>query len=1063
MASSLTIFDGLSSRVDLEAPKAIKLGFFDWNSDPVQDANVIIDSISPSSGLSYTSVNAVPGETGNYSVTLTPHTPTAFTIRFLATGTNVEPAIGVFVIVVNDVSTNFEIYGPPSTEVSLSEFYNTTFRYELLNGTGIENAEIDVVYSGPIGTLSWSLPSEHGLGNYSLEFSATLPGTYVITIIAFKPFHDRASSSFSLIVRNVPTHLMLTGGGSNEMGLNETYELTFHYEMFNGTGIDGASVSVVHPSGITHKVVPLVLGDYLVQFNATIPGGYLVTISASRQYCESNSTSFLLIVREISTHLLLSVGASEDMGLTDTYEMNFRYEMYNGTGIDGATINVYHESNITSLITPLGNGNYSLQINATSSGPYLITLDASAQYCQRLSASFLLTVRSITTNFASLNGTGDFVGFGKDYRLFVEYTNGTNYGLAGATVTIAEHDIGITYGPTQVEAPGIYSILLTPLASGSLAVVVEASLANHQTRQVFFTLTVTAIPSTLTSLNVSTSISVDQNFTVYLRYQDEDLNDLENATIGILNPPQNLTYSLFEDLGSGIYRITLSPENKGTYDIVFSASKAGYQTDYTGFTLSAIIIQTGLSIAGGLSSKTIKYSEQYELVVLYTRVDTGQNITDASIRLTSGSGLNWTSTEETSGGYRIILDPQEAGEWTIYIYTVRDNYEESQVIFHLEAERISMIVDLVSGSSAVEGNPFDLTIKLSEYGSGTPVDGAIVEYRFSVLRTGEFKEMQPTGNPGEYTVRLSVPLYTNPQYRLEIKVEKENYVLLQPYDSEFTITQNFIERNSLTIRATGGFGISLVVFFVALRIVSRRRKKQLDIDISNKKRFDDADNIIGVIVMHKNSGIPIYSRIVKGGFEEGIVAAFISAVTHFREEFEALDEEAMQVIPISDIIRAVQTRNLICAFITIRSASIEHNRKMEAFAQQVATYLDDFYTESRPTAALDSRISEILDYVYDETMDGNLIKFYKAADDKEFPRRYRILERLLEEIETRHCSRPVYLAQGVATFGVSEARGCTLVLEAIDKGLIEQCEEHEPTVEDIEFKTFFKKTNNSAS
>ena len=167
----------------------------------------------------------------------------------------------------------------------------------------------------------------------------------------------------------------------------------------------------------------------------------------------------------------------------------------------------------------------------------------------------------------------------------------------------------------------------------------------------------------------------------------------------------------------------------------------------------------------------------------------------------------------------------------------------------------------------------------------------------------------------------------------------------------------------------------------------------------------------------------------------------------------------MTVIPISDIIRAVQTRNLICAFITLRSASIEHNRKMESFGQQVATYLDDFYTESKPTSSLDSRITEIIDYVFDETMDGDLIKFYKAASDKQFPRRLRFMEQLLEELDSRHCSRPVYLARGVATYGVSEARGCTLVLEAMEKGIITQCDEHEPSIEDMEFREFFEKKN----
>ena len=92
-------------------------------------------------------------------------------------------------------------------------------------------------------------------------------------------------------------------------------------------------------------------------------------------------------------------------------------------------------------------------------------------------------------------------------------------------------------------------------------------------------------------------------------------------------------------------------------------------------------------------------------------------------------------------------------------------------------------------------------------------------------------------------------------------------------------------------------------------------------------------------------------------------------------------------------------------------------------------------------------------------MDGKLIKFYKATSDQQFPKRYRLLEQLLEDIDTRHCSRPVHLAKGVATFGVSEARGCTLVLEAIDKKLIKQCEDHESTIEEMGFAEFFEKKN----
>ncbi|MFW9963800.1 MAG: hypothetical protein ACFFCX_09570 [Candidatus Sifarchaeia archaeon] len=963
MTSSLIVFDGLADRVDLEEPKTIKMGYIDKNGDPVQSANIIVNSISPPSGLDLTSIDPVSGEDGNFTVTMTPFSATVFTVRFVATGINVEPASTVFVLVVNDVSTNLEIFGSSTVEIGLTETYIATIRYELFNGTGVDNAAISIVYSGPTGKLS-SIPSELAFGNYSAEFSASLPGTYVITIIAFKPFHQRASNSFSLIFRNIPTNLTL------------------------------------------------------------------------------------------------SVGKSDDMGLTDTHEMTVRYQMDNGTGIEGADVKVFDSgtpSAIDAIVIPLGFGNYSIQFTATLSGPYLVTITASKQYFQAASDSFLLTVREITANLVSLNGTGAIIGYGKDYRLFVSYTNDSGHGLVGANVSVVDANPGITWSSTQVEAPGIYSLLLTPLSSNSFSITVRAELVNHQIRDLFFTLTVTAIPTTLAALNVSTSISVDRNFTVYLHYQDEDTNLLENASLGMLNPPSEIEFSPFEELGGGIYRITLTPLTTGIFDMVFSASKDGYQTDYASFTISATIIKTNLSIVSGLSSSSITYLEEYEIHILYKRTDTGNNVTQATIRVeTPSSDLAWSWSEDVEGGYSIILNPQRSGNWTFTIYANRTNYEERQTQFRLEVNRIPILVEFVSDLTAREDTTFNVTIRLIESMTNNTVEeNATVQYRFSDTRTGQFQKMYKTSTPGVYTVAITVLLYASSIYRVEIDVDMENYKLIVSPDVAFYITEDWTKRNTLTITASSGFGVSLVVFFVALRIYSGRKRKQLDVDLANKRRFDDADNIIGVIVLHKKSGIPIYSKIPKGGFDEGIVAAFVSAITHFREEFEMFDEEQMQVLPISDIIRAVQTRSLICAFVTVKSASLDQNRRMEGYGMQVGTYLDDIF-EDRPSSLVDNRINEMLEYIFDTTLDGHLLKYYKIATDKEFPKRYRFLEELMTSIDTRHCSKPVYLAQGVSTYGVPQARGCTLVLEAIDKGLIKICEEHEIQTTEKEFKDFFK-------
>jgi hypothetical protein len=49
-------------------------------------------------------------------------------------------------------------------------------------------------------------------------------------------------------------------------------------------------------------------------------------------------------------------------------------------------------------------------------------------------------------------------------------------------------------------------------------------------------------------------------------------------------------------------------------------------------------------------------------------------------------------------------------------------------------------------------------------------------------------------------------------------------------------------------------------------------------------RMDDAERTIGVLVLHSKRGLPIFSWIVKGGFDEAMVSGFISAITSFRDE-----------------------------------------------------------------------------------------------------------------------------------------------------------------------------------
>ncbi|MHA2159845.1 MAG: hypothetical protein ACXABN_01125 [Candidatus Thorarchaeota archaeon] len=949
-------------------------------------------------------------------------------------------------LIFNFESYNFgtELWGPIANESDISVSANWTAGY-------------------------WTIAEDVTPGVFilTLDTSVRDVGTWLLNTTFSKPFHESKTVLLTLIVSPTANSLSILEGISARVDLDESYPLTLRFQDHVSVPIIGANVivdSISPPIGLDHTPVVEVGGEpgnYSVTITPRDAGVYTVRFVSSKQNFENATAVFVLVVNDVATHLDIPGTGSVEIGLTDVHNTTIRFEMFNGTGVPGAQINVTYTGGTVDALTwglaEIGLGDYSIEFSSTASGTYLVTIAGFKPYHQSDSDAFFLVVREITANMTSLNGSIGDVGFGNDYRVFLSYQNNTGHGLVGANVSIEDVKAGLIWAPTVAEAPGVYSILLTPLISSSFVILIQASLPNHQTAFVFFTLTVSPIQTTLT-VNASKSISLDQSFSVYLFYQDDAMNALENSTMGIQTLPDNITVAPFEELGSGYYRALLSPHKVGAFDIVFFASKDGYQTDYATFTLTATRVPTELFLVDGLSSGEMTYSEQLDVDVIFERTDTNENVDNAALdfQTTPTTGLTFTYLPQ-GGIYVITIDPERVGNWTIEISASRTNYTGDSVVFLLEVNPIAITYNLPNGLTVVEGVSFDIIIELNEVGTGIPIDGADVKYRFSDSETGVFRNMQPTGLSGEYFVSISLQLYSNSRYILEIIFEKDNYVLTE-IDVIFSITPSPLQW-ILPAAGVTVFAISLFVILGSMRIYTRRKRERIEIDVMNKRRFEDADNIIGVIVMHKSSGIPIYSRIVKGGFEEGIVAAFISAVTHFREEFDAVDVEAMTVIPISDIIRAVQTRNLICAFITLRSASVEHNRKMESFGQQVATYLDDFYTESRPTSTLDQRITEIIDYVYDETMDGDLIKFYKAASDKQFPRRLKFVEQLLEEIDSRHCSRPIYLARGVATYGVSEARGCTLVLEAMEKGIITQCEEHEPSIEDMEFKDFFEKKN----
>jgi hypothetical protein len=242
-----------------------------------------------------------------------------------------------------------------------------------------------------------------------------------------------------------------------------------------------------------------------------------------------------------------------------------------------------------------------------------------------------------------------------------------------------------------------------------------------------------------------------------------------------------------------------------------------------------------------------------------------------------------------------------------------------------------------------------------------------------------------------------------------------------------------IVRNSVPISLVT---ISMISVVIAQRAYSRRKRKQNLEALAVKRRFDDLKNLIGILVLHKRSGLPIYSKMLTTGFDSSMISAFITAIRNFRSEIETdTAEREFYLTPISDIVRVVATHSLLCAFITVSTPTPTQSEKMIEFAKAASFLFDDLF-EMIPTEIVDNDTVEQFEYLFDEKLDGKLLKKFRMAEHEKFPRRLKCVEEKFEHLETTDGFELDDLAAGVASCGLEEARAYKIIIDYIEKGSI---------------------------
>ncbi len=876
-------------------------------------------------------------------------------------------------------------------------------------------------------------------------------GVYTILVNASLPYYDDANCTFTITIVLVDNTLTLLQS-SAEVNLRSTIEVTFDYEDHLGIGIEDANISLEvpeNPGGLSLSE-PGQIGSGTYGFNITSleSGTYEVIVTAWKDYYEEAEDRFFLTVGKIGSTLYSLNGTGGLSQIGETYRLLFRYENSTGSGLENATVEIISitpsDGIIYTNVTEIGDGKYTVELTPQSSGIYTLLVRAEILNHREQITSFTLNAPKLGSSLTIINPPS-VVAIDQVCTVTFNFSSDVNGGVTNGSIQPVQIPEGLDFSTLQEIGDGIYTIVITPNRIDSYQIVFQATADNYLDASAAISFEVTSITTSYTLLEgfPDTDIEYLEVFHLSVLYQrDNPTANVSGATAIVrFTNVENLTSSV-QSVGD-IYIISIVGERLGVWDAVITISKSGHQEQRIQFSIQVSRIPT--AIEGPGTEHQLVYGRTYNYGFSFKFNSNQTGISGANL-IYNGIPMEWvTIVELGQGNYSITITPESIGEYPGEITFTKEGYQNRKLEFSLEISAIP--VTIVSNTIIwIQTTSLKIEVDLVETDTNRSVSGAMLTYGIlhgqTETHTGTMVE-SPAGS-GSYKISLDPTWYGDNNYKIIITMDKQYHSLSEPFDVQivetvppdmlFRIVVYQILPPSIIIIAIG------IVVGIGYRTRKRRTAEKFQKALVAKKRFDDADNLIGIIVLHKKSGLSIYSTTLKGGFEETMISAFITAITQFRSEFDKSGEDwNWEVVPISDIIRIVPTRNLICAFITVSPASIAQEEKMVDYARGVGMTLDTAL-EDTPFEVLDQQSSMILDDYFEEIMDGHLLHYYKRGTAEAFPKKFRCLETTMLETGTQECARPIYIVKNMTKCGITESEACMLVFDAIADELIVPCE-----------------------
>lgn len=410
------------------------------------------------------------------------------------------------------------------------------------------------------------------------------------------------------------------------------------------------------------------------------------------------------------------------------------------------------------------------------------------------------------------------------------------------------------------------------------------------------------------------NIELHANSTIKFKFTDFSGDGIDGATvnISIVDPSH---YSI-DNTGDGVYEIEFSTAyivNIGIYQINFTFSATGYEPQYYVYQFQIIKQSVDLSVY----LNTVEIQDVQDTLPEITFFDIinisakAESIIDEVY--ISGGNFTWISetyerelTETTGDWYNTSIEilPEyfSSGINFIYLRFEHPNYRTQTFGFEVLIDRIEFDVDIIGhGDSnptirAEIGGTLTLEIALIDIESSQPIENATVLYEWT-YGVGSLEEV----TPGVYRLSIKLPENLQGNFIFDIIVSKEGTVykttqssfLLVIGEAEFPsfIIWIIILISAAIITALGIMSLRSYV------ILPRRRKKEAEL-LSRTQRFKDIENIQAIVAIHKDSGIPLYTKSysILEKHKKEIFAGFIQAIITVGEEMVGRREQREEIV-----------------------------------------------------------------------------------------------------------------------------------------------------------------------